>query len=281
MHSPQSRMAPGVNGFDLGFYQENRNGLRIIGHAGDTEAFHSDLHLLLDKHVGVFMSFNSLGKDGESDKVRTALFRAFLDRYFPYAPPEEKTVADPKPMRRASRAGMASSRRIDSSLRLLFAIGQSAGQRAPGRHDRNRGTEGWAAPRRWREVGPLGLSRSRRPDAHQIRHRRERKCQLLDFRRLSSGPDFPACAWARAAFAFENHHGCAGRGTAADDRDLDRRLDRAPSLQNRARNVPAGREIAACVAARRGAGSRNAGRLDRVVRFALSASTAISRRCSP
>ena len=54
-------MAPGVNGFDLGFYQESRNGLRIIGHAGDTEAFHSDLHLLLDKGVGVFMSFNSQG----------------------------------------------------------------------------------------------------------------------------------------------------------------------------------------------------------------------------
>ena len=61
MHSPQSRMAPGMNGFDLGFYQENRNGLRIIGHAGDTNWFHSDLHLLLDRNVGVFMSFNSAG----------------------------------------------------------------------------------------------------------------------------------------------------------------------------------------------------------------------------
>src|SRR6185437_14873092 len=28
MHIPQSRMASGMNGFDLGFYQENRNGLR-------------------------------------------------------------------------------------------------------------------------------------------------------------------------------------------------------------------------------------------------------------
>ena len=64
MHSPQSRMAPGTNGFDLGFYQENRNGLRIIGHAGDTEAFHSDLHLLLDKNVGLFMSFNGAGTAG-------------------------------------------------------------------------------------------------------------------------------------------------------------------------------------------------------------------------
>ena len=59
--------------------------------------FHSDLHLLLDKNVGVFMSFNSQGNEGESDKFRTTLFRAFLDRYFPYPAPEEATVADPKP----------------------------------------------------------------------------------------------------------------------------------------------------------------------------------------
>jgi CubicO group peptidase (beta-lactamase class C family) len=49
MHTPQGRPLAGMNGMDLGFYDENRNGLRIIGHAGDTGAFHADLHLLLDK----------------------------------------------------------------------------------------------------------------------------------------------------------------------------------------------------------------------------------------
>ncbi len=39
MHTPQGRPLPGMNGMDLGFYDENRNGLRIIGHAGDTGAF--------------------------------------------------------------------------------------------------------------------------------------------------------------------------------------------------------------------------------------------------
>jgi len=156
MHSPQSFMAPGVNGFDLGFYQESRNGLRIIGHAGDTEAFHSDLHLLLDKHVGVFMSFNSLGKDGAAENVRVALFRAFLDRYFPYAPPEEKTVANPKPDAARVAGWYKASRKIDSSLRILFAIGQTEVTARPD------GTIEIAAlkdlggtPRRWREVGPL------------------------------------------------------------------------------------------------------------------------------
>jgi CubicO group peptidase (beta-lactamase class C family) len=156
MHSPQSRMAPGVNGFDLGFYQENRNGLRIIGHAGDTNPFHSDLHLLLDKNVGVFMSFNSQGNEGESDKFRTTLFRAFLDRYFPYQAPEEKTVADPKPDAARVAGWYGSSRKINSSLRLLSALGQSEVAAKPDGTItidvlKNEAGE----PRIWREVGPL------------------------------------------------------------------------------------------------------------------------------
>ncbi|MGH7707687.1 MAG: serine hydrolase domain-containing protein, partial [Vulcanimicrobiaceae bacterium] len=80
MHTPQHTEAPGLNGFDLGFYDENRNGRRIIGHAGDTEVFHSDLHLILDANVGLFMSFNSTGANGAVVRIRTALFAAFLDR---------------------------------------------------------------------------------------------------------------------------------------------------------------------------------------------------------
>ncbi len=156
MHSPQSSMAPGVNGFDLGFYQENRNGLRIIGHAGDTDPFHSDLHLLLDKHVGLFMSFNSLGKAGEADKVRTAVFRAFLDHYYPYTPPEEKTVADPKPDAARVAGWYQASRRIESSLRLLFALTQGEVTARPdGTIEISALTDLSGTPKRWREVGPL------------------------------------------------------------------------------------------------------------------------------
>jgi len=156
MHSPQSRMAPGVNGFDLGFYQENRNGLRIIGHAGDTDPFHSDLHLLLDKNVGVFMSFNSQGTEGESDKFRTTLFRAFLDRYFPYKAPVEKTVADPKPDAARVAGWYGSSRKIASALQLLSALGQSEVVAKPDGTitiDVLKDTAG--NPKVWREVGPL------------------------------------------------------------------------------------------------------------------------------
>ena len=156
MHTPQSRMAPGMNGFDLGFYQENRNGLRIIGHGGDIEAFHSDLHLLLDKNVGFFISVNSLG-NGDAQHVRSAIFRAFLDRYYPYKPPAEATL--PQPQADAARVAgwYGFSRRFESGLRIINGVLQVRVTALP-----NGEIEAppllvnlAGAPKRWREVGPL------------------------------------------------------------------------------------------------------------------------------
>ena len=92
MHARQFSMDPAVNGMALGFYEENRNGLRIIGHGGDLQYFHSDMHLIPSEGLGFFVSYNSLGK-GDLD-VRTTLWPAFLDRYFPYQEPTNKPVAD-------------------------------------------------------------------------------------------------------------------------------------------------------------------------------------------
>lgn len=156
MHSPTSQMAPGLNAFTLGMYQENRNGLSIIGHAGDTNAFHSDMHLLLDKHVGLFMSFNSAGKAGEVGKLRTVVFRHFLDRYYPYTPPQEKTVADPKPDAARVAGWYLASRRIESGLRLLYALTQtSVTANADGTITIAELTDLSGTPLTWREVGPL------------------------------------------------------------------------------------------------------------------------------
>ena len=81
MHSRQLGLSPALNGMCLGFYEETRNGHRIIGHGGDTFYFHSDLHLVLDSGIGFFVSYNSAGK-GELSP-RTALWNHFLDRYLP------------------------------------------------------------------------------------------------------------------------------------------------------------------------------------------------------
>ncbi|MEO8809931.1 MAG: serine hydrolase domain-containing protein [Rhodanobacter sp.] len=156
MHSPQSHMAPGVNGLDLGFYQENRNGQRIIGHAGDTQAFHSDMHLLLDQHVGLFMSFNSAGKEAEVGRLRTGLFRQFLNRYYPYTPPHEDTVANPKLDAARVAGSYEASRRIESTFSVLQALSQSSvTANADGTIQLSPLKDLSGTPRKWREVGPL------------------------------------------------------------------------------------------------------------------------------
>ncbi|HEV2272328.1 MAG TPA: serine hydrolase domain-containing protein [Steroidobacteraceae bacterium] len=156
MHTPQSRMAPGMNGFDLGFYQENRNGLRIIGHAGDLTAFHSDMHLLLDKDVGFFISLNSGGKTGAAHNVRVGVFRAFLDRYYPYTPPAEATL----PNSQADAARVAGwympSRRNESVFGILNGLSQAHVTALPSGQIEASPLKNLAGvPKRWREVGPL------------------------------------------------------------------------------------------------------------------------------
>ncbi len=156
MFTLQVAPAPGMNGYDLGFYQENRNGQVIVGHGGDTNVFHSDLHLIPNSHVGIYMSFNSAGKDGAVEKVRTEIFRRFLDRYYPYKPPAEATV--PNPQRDASRVAgwYQSSRRIDRALQFLYALGQtSVSARPDGTVEVSMLTDLADNPLRWREVGPL------------------------------------------------------------------------------------------------------------------------------
>ncbi len=154
MHTPQGRPLPGMNGMDLGFYDENRNGLRIIGHGGDTGVFHSDLHLLLGKGVGFAIMLNSTGDAGAAEQVRVAIFRSFLDRYFPYTPPQEATVSDPAQDVARVAGSYGSSRH--TVLRILTAITQSSVTPEPrGQIAESELTHLSGVPKHWREVGPL------------------------------------------------------------------------------------------------------------------------------
>ena len=112
-----------MNGMAHGFYEESANGHRIIGHGGDTELFHSDLHLILDSNVGFFVSYNSAGK-GEIGRG-SVLFKKFLDRYFPYTQPPAGKIENAK-ADAASVAGLyLSSRRFENSfLKLTTLLGQ-------------------------------------------------------------------------------------------------------------------------------------------------------------
>lgn len=78
--------APGLgplNTMALGFYEMRVNGHRAIAHGGDTGWFHSDLWLLPDADIGMFVSLNSDGKPGATLQLRGALFEKFVERYLP------------------------------------------------------------------------------------------------------------------------------------------------------------------------------------------------------
>jgi len=83
MHTSATTMVPPLNRMLLGFYEQDYNGHRVISHGGDTQWMHSYLHLFLDDHVGLFMSFNSQGHEGAVGHLRQAVFDQFVDRYFP------------------------------------------------------------------------------------------------------------------------------------------------------------------------------------------------------
>ena len=120
MHSRQFGLSPALNGMCLGFYEETRNGHRIIGHGGDTVYFHSDLHLMLENGIGFFVSYNSAGK-GEISP-RSALWYHFLDRYFPYTPPKVEKLARAEADARTVAGRYLTTRRSESSFLKVGAV---------------------------------------------------------------------------------------------------------------------------------------------------------------
>jgi CubicO group peptidase (beta-lactamase class C family) len=83
MHTQATTIIPGLDRMLLGFFETNINGRSVIGHLGDTKAFHSSMHLFLDEDTGLYITLNSTGKEGASNRIRIALFEQFADRYFP------------------------------------------------------------------------------------------------------------------------------------------------------------------------------------------------------
>ena len=113
---------PRQSGIGLGFYESTRNGLRILGHGGDTVYFHSDLHLVPEKKLGFFVSYNSTGN--VAVPPRAALWSKFLDRYFPFETKRQPNATTPAPgLTAMDVAGRyVSSRRAETSLLRFLAI---------------------------------------------------------------------------------------------------------------------------------------------------------------
>ena len=122
MHSRQFENLPDMNGMCLGFYEETRNGHRIIGHGGDTQYFHSDLHLVPDAQVGFFISYNSAGK-GEIS-TREAVWHAFLDRYFPFQLKDDPAVSTAAQDAQTVSGHYLSSRRSETNILAVLNVAE-------------------------------------------------------------------------------------------------------------------------------------------------------------
>jgi CubicO group peptidase (beta-lactamase class C family) len=123
MHDTKLTMIPPLNRMALGFYEQNYNGHRVISHGGDTQYMHSYLHLLLDDHVGLFISVNSAGKEGAAGAIRGALFDNFFDRYFPGPRNTNRVDAKTAAEHAALIAGTYDdSRRADQSFLSLLGL---------------------------------------------------------------------------------------------------------------------------------------------------------------
>ena len=83
MHDTPLTILPPLNRMELGFFETNINGRQVIAHLGDTQLFHTALHLFMNENIGIYMSFNATGEQASVGPVRRALFEKFADRYLP------------------------------------------------------------------------------------------------------------------------------------------------------------------------------------------------------
>ncbi|MFV0623577.1 serine hydrolase domain-containing protein [Sphingomonas sp. ac-8] len=125
MQTPAVQPAPGFDALAHGFFWGQRNGRLVIGHGGDTIVFHTDLNLLPQEGVGIYVSFNSRGENDGVYGVRERLFDLFMDRYFPAPPVRTRPAIASAAADAAALAGYyETSRRVESGFIGLFYLVQ-------------------------------------------------------------------------------------------------------------------------------------------------------------
>lgn len=120
-------LIPPLNRMELGFFETNINGREVIGHLGDLSNFHTSLHLFMADGVGLYMSFNSAGKEGSAHTLREGLFSDFANRYFPSTEHDGRVDAKTAAAHAQAMTGLwRNSRRSASSfLSLVYLLGQT------------------------------------------------------------------------------------------------------------------------------------------------------------
>ncbi len=135
MHERAFASDPRVNGMTLGLYEKSSHGLRIVGHSGGTQWFFTDMALIPEERLGIFVSYNSAGA---APLPMGRFLEAFLDRYYPV---ERGPTPDPSPgwqERAAAYAGTYGFLRVSHTTferilgpliaRISVRPGESAGE---------------------------------------------------------------------------------------------------------------------------------------------------------
>ena len=160
MHSSSLPYPKGFDTLAHGFFLNQRNGRTILEHGGDTIVFHSDLALIPQEQVGIFVSFNSRGAGDAAYGIRERLLDGFMDRYFPGAGPiDPPALASARAHGKQIAGRYETSRRLQSGFLSLFYVLQGQDvvlvnpdatislASAPDTRYRE------VAPLRWRELG--------------------------------------------------------------------------------------------------------------------------------
>jgi CubicO group peptidase (beta-lactamase class C family) len=79
MHRALFRHAPELNPIAHGFFDISRNGQWVIGHGGNILYFHSQIALLPEHKVGLFVCYNAAG----GAKATMETYELFMNRYYP------------------------------------------------------------------------------------------------------------------------------------------------------------------------------------------------------
>ena len=166
MQTTMFRAVPPSLGMAIGFFERDRNGHRVREHGGDTQFFHSKLAMFMDDDVGIFLSFNSTGKEGAVGPLREAIFAQFADRYFPAPLAELPPAKHAEVSARVVTGRYSASRRAETTFFKLFSLlGQSSIApdekgvlTVPGLTELN------GKPKEWHEVEPWVWRESHGPE---------------------------------------------------------------------------------------------------------------------
>jgi CubicO group peptidase (beta-lactamase class C family) len=122
MHARVMTHDPRINGFALGFYEQSSHGLRIFGHGGDSQWFHTNLALIPSEGVGIFVSMNT----DAGGRLTEPFTERFLDHYYPEPVPIVKAFPGAEAMAARVAGSYLSNRHSYTTYQKALGLAMAA-----------------------------------------------------------------------------------------------------------------------------------------------------------